>query len=65
MDNPFSIFLAVNSFFLLLLIFNQNEVNKDLSTTQSSTTSPIEQATWLSLSIQFGILLFQTKLANF
>jgi hypothetical protein len=67
MDNQFFIFLLLNSFFLLVFIFNQNEVTKDslVNSMSSSVTNPFEQGTWICLFIQFGLLLFQTKLTNF
>jgi hypothetical protein len=63
--NPFSFFLISNSFLILGLILNQNDVTKDSTKNLSSNISPFEKITWFSLSLQFFLLLIQTKMTEF
>jgi len=63
--NPFSFFLVSNSLLMLGLILNQNDVTKDSTKNPSSNLSPFEKITWLSLSLQFFLLLIQTKITDF
>jgi len=63
--NPLTILLILNSIFLIGLIVTQNET-KDPGSIQSNstTTSPIELVTWISLTFQFILLLIRIKLEN-
>ena len=63
--NPLSIILILNSIFLIGSIVNQNET-KDPGSVQSSSaiTSPLELVTWISLSLQFLLLLLKIKIEN-
>ena len=60
--SPFSLLLILNSVFLIVLIVSQNET-KDSGSIQSgsTTTSPIEFVTWISLFCQFLLVLFRIK----
>jgi hypothetical protein len=55
----FSIILFINSIFLIILILNQNDNSK----LQKNTTSNplIEKITFVSVLIQFSILLIKIK----
>lgn len=64
MNNSFSVILIVNSLFLIALILNQNESNKDSGITSSSAPNPLEQITWVGLFSQFVLLLIQIKMAE-
>jgi uncharacterized protein with PQ loop repeat len=63
--NPLTILLILNSIFLIGLIVTQNET-KDPGSIQSNstTTSPVELVTWISLAFQFILLLIRIKLEN-
>jgi uncharacterized protein with PQ loop repeat len=63
--NPLIILLIVNSLFLVGSILNQNET-KDPGSIQStsSSTSPLELVTWISLFLQFTLLLIKLKFEN-
>ena len=63
--NPLTILLILNSIFLIGLIVTQNET-KDPGSIQSNstTTSPVELVTWISLAFQFILLLIKIKLEN-
>ncbi len=63
--NPLTILLILNSIFLIGLIITQNET-KDPGSIQSNstTTSPVELVTWISLAFQFILLLIRIKLEN-
>lgn len=66
MQTPFFIFITLNSFLSICLIFNQNENTKDTtnSQTSSSLSNPFEKITFFCLFLEFTLLLFQTKLTN-
>ena len=55
----------MNSLFLIGSILNQNET-KDPGSIQStsSSTSPLELVTWISLFLQFTLLLIKLKFEN-
>jgi len=57
-----SLLLIFNSVFLIGSIVSQNET-KDPGSIQnnSAITSPLELVTWISLSVQFVLLLFRIK----
>jgi preprotein translocase subunit SecG len=64
--NFLTIVLIINSIFLILLIFNQNDNVKNAAINKSSGGSsslenPFEQFTWFSLLFQLLILLFKVK----
>jgi len=63
--NPLIILLIMNSLFLIGSILNQNET-KDPGSIQStsSSTSPSELVTWISLFLQFTLLLIKLKFEN-
>ena len=63
--NPLIILLIMNSLFLIGSILNQNET-KDPGSIQStsSSTSPLEIVTWISLFLQFTLLLIKLKFEN-
>lgn len=63
--NPLIILLIMNSLFLIGSILNQNET-KDPGSIQStsSSTSPLELVTWISLFLQFTLLLIKLKFEN-
>jgi preprotein translocase subunit SecG len=65
--NSLNIVLIINSFLLILFILNQNETNKELTTTtnSSSTSNPLEKFTWGCLFLQFVFLLIKTKTTDF
>jgi uncharacterized protein with PQ loop repeat len=65
--NILSLVFIINSIFLLLLIFNQNDSAKDSVTTQNSNSleNPFEKITWISFSFQFIILLIKIKTTDF
>ena len=63
--NPLIILLIVNSLFLVGSILNQNETKAPGSIqSTSSSTSPLELVTWISLFLQFTLLLIKLKFEN-
>lgn len=65
--NPLIVILILNSFLIIGLILNQNEVTKSTITAQSSSSAknPIEQLTWVSLILQLNLLLIKIKINDF
>ena len=65
--NSITVVLAMNSIVLIGLILNQNDSSKDSITTQRSNTSinPFEKITWVSLILQFSLLLIKIKTNDF
>lgn len=64
--NSLNILLLLNSSLLILLILNQNESNKELTSTNSaSTANPLEKFTWGCLFLQFVFFLIKTKTTDF
>lgn len=63
MENSLNFLFFLNSSLLILLILNQNESAKDSATTQTSSSSlnPLEQITWISLFLNFLLLLWKAK----
>ena len=63
--NPVILLLIINSIFLIGSILTQNET-KDPGSIQStlSSTSPLELVTWISLLLQFILLLIKLKFEN-
>lgn len=63
--NPVILLLIINSIFLIGSILTQNET-KDPGSIQStsSSTSPLELVTWISLFLQFILLLIKLKFEN-
>jgi len=60
-ENSLQIILVLNSIFLLLFLFNQNESPKDVQTSQNSSSNPLEFVTWIGFSIQIMLLFFMIK----
>lgn len=60
-ENSLQILLVLNSILLLLFLFNQNESPKDVQTSQSSSSNPLEFFTWIGFIIQIMLLLFIIK----
>jgi hypothetical protein len=67
LTQPLPFLLLFNSFITITLIFNQNESAKDSISLQNTTASsnPIEQLTWITLIIQFCLLLIKIKTTDF
>jgi hypothetical protein len=67
LTNPINIILLGNSFLTVIFILNQNETNKDLTTSSnsSSLTNPFEKFTWVCLFIQLVLFLIKTKTTDF
>jgi hypothetical protein len=67
LTQPLSFLLLLNSFMTITLIFNQNESAKDSISLQNTATSSnlIEQLTWITLIIQFFLLLIKIKVTDF
>ena len=65
--NPLNIMLLLNSSLLILFILNQNESNKEFTTTSNaaSTSNPLEKFTWGCLFLQFIFFLIKTKTTDF
>ena len=65
--NSLNIILIVNSLLLILFILNQNETNKELTTSSNSasTSNPLEKFTWGCLFFQLVFLLIKTKTTDF
>ncbi len=65
--NSLNILLLLNSSLLILLILNQNESNKELTsnTASASATNPLEKFTWGCLFLQFVFFLIKTKTTDF
>lgn len=61
--NTLTIILGINSIILIGLILNQNDSSKDSVTNQKSNSSinPFEKITWISLSLEFIVLLIKIK----
>lgn len=62
-NNILTLTLVINSFALILFIFNQNDSTKDSLNTQnfSSLTNPLENITWILVFIEFILLLIKIK----
>ena len=65
--NSLNILLMGNSFLTIILILNQNESNKDLTTNSnsSSVVNPLEKFTWGCLFLQLILFLVKTKTNDF
>lgn len=64
--NFINIVLILNSLFLIILIFNQNDNIKNTAISKtsggsSSLENPFEKMTWFSLFFQLVLLLFKVK----
>ena len=67
LNSPFILLLLINSMVTIILILNQNESTKDFTSSQNSNLSanPLENITWICLTIQLILVLIQTKLVLF
>lgn len=67
LTNPVNLILLGNSFFTVIFILNQNETNKDLTTSNNSAslTNPFEKFTWICLFLQLALFLIKTKTIDF
>lgn len=65
--SPLNILLLINSIAIVGFILNQNDNTKDSLTNQNSVVSknPFENLTWISLFIQFSLLLIKVKINDF
>ena len=65
--NSLPVLVLLNSLFILALVLSQNESAKDsiVKSGSSSSLNPLEQFTWGSFILQFGLLLIQIKTNNF
>lgn len=65
--NSLNILLMGNSFLTILFILNQNESNKELTTSNnaSSVVNPLEKLTWGCLFLQLILFLLKTKTTDF
>ncbi len=63
MNNSLTIFLLINSLLIIGLITIQNE-SKDNNTQRSTTssTSPLEILTWITVLLEMMLLLLKLKL---
>jgi preprotein translocase subunit SecG len=61
---PIFIFV-INSIFIIGLILNQNENTRDSIITKNSSNlkNPLENITWISLFLQFSLLLIKIKIS--
>jgi hypothetical protein len=65
--NSLNILLMGNSSLTILFILNQNESNKELTTSNnsSSVVNPLEKFTWGCLFLQLILFLLKTKTTDF
>ena len=63
--NQFTCLLVINSFFILGLIFNQNESTKDTSVNvRAELSNPLENITWFCVSLEFLLFLIKSKITE-
>lgn len=62
-ENSLNLILLINSISIIILILNQNDISKDLTTTvkSSSFLNPLEKITWASLTLQCCLFFLQIK----
>jgi hypothetical protein len=67
--NPLIFSLLINSILPIILILNQNdntkEIDKNGSSINQSNTNPLEFLTWITLIVQFFLLLIRTKITDY
>jgi hypothetical protein len=66
-SSPLILFLFINSFFTVGLIFNQNDNVKDsvISQKVNSQINPLETFTWFCFFLQLALLLFKLKIKEY
>lgn len=58
--------LILNSIVIIGFILNQNDSTKDnITQNSSSSTNPFETITWISVGLQFSLLLIKIKSNDF
>jgi len=67
--NPFTIILLLNSFATMSLILNQNESAKDATSNANSAnteiSNPLQNITWVCVTLEFILLLIKSKMNDF
>jgi preprotein translocase subunit SecG len=65
--NTFTIILLINSLVTIGLILNQNESAKDAASNTANTelSNPLQNITWVCVTLEFILLLIKSKMNDF